>query len=73
MSELEELRAERARLWEELGAERFHRAELESLRAKVARMEGSLVWRATQPLRELKLVLRQALGPLWHRLRPPRP
>ena len=58
--ELEGLRRERARLWEQLHDQRADQRELEHLRAKVAMMEGSLSWRVTKPLRVAKLA--------WYRL-----
>jgi predicted RNase H-like nuclease (RuvC/YqgF family) len=59
--ELEGLRRERARLWEQLHDQRADQRELEHLREKVAMMEGSLSWRVTEPLRVAKLA--------WYRLR----
>jgi hypothetical protein len=54
VSEVEELRGERARLWEQLHDQRALEQEVEFLRAKVARMETSLSWRITKPIRLFK-------------------
>ena len=59
-TELEQLRRERARLWEQLHEQRAAEREIEHLRAKVARMESSLSWRITKPLRDVKTQ--------WHKL-----
>lgn len=53
-SELEDLRAERARLWAEVQAGRSHQADLRECRERVAYMEGSLSWRMTTPVRRVK-------------------
>ena len=53
---LEEALRERARLWEQLHEQRALEREVEDLRRKVARMEGSLSWRITKPLRVAKLI-----------------
>jgi hypothetical protein len=53
---------ERARLWEQLHEQRAAEREVEHLRAKIARMESSLSWRITRPLRLAKM--------LWHKLKP---
>jgi hypothetical protein len=58
---LEEALRERARLWEQLHEQRALEREVEYLRAKVERMETSLSWRVTEPLRVAKTI--------WHRLR----
>lgn len=59
-TELEQLRRERARLWEQLHEQRAAEREVEHLRAEVARMESSLSWRITRPLRVAKTQ--------WHKL-----
>jgi predicted nuclease with TOPRIM domain len=51
---LEEALRERARLWEQLHEQRALEQEVEHLRRKVARMEGSLSWRITKPIRLVK-------------------
>ena len=53
-TELEQLRRERARLWEQLHEQRAAEREVEHLRAEIARMESSLSWRITRPLRDVK-------------------
>jgi hypothetical protein len=53
---LEEALRERARLWEQLHEQRALEREVEDLRRKVARMEGSVSWRITKPLRVAKLI-----------------
>jgi hypothetical protein len=59
--EVERLREERARLWEQLHEERFAERELERLEAQIARMESSLSWRITRPLRDVKTQ--------WHKVK----
>jgi hypothetical protein len=59
--ELEELRRERARLWEQLHEQRAAEREVERLEAKIARMESSLSWRITKPLRDIKTQ--------WHKVK----
>ena len=59
--ELERLREERARLWEQLHEERFAEREIERLEAQVARMESSLSWRITRPLRDARTQ--------WHKVK----
>jgi hypothetical protein len=51
---LEEAQRERARLWEQLHEQRAAEREVEHLRAEIARMESSLSWRITKPLRDVK-------------------
>ena len=51
---LEEARAERARLWEELTRLQRERQDVAHLRAVVAHMEGSASWKLTEPLRAAK-------------------
>ncbi|HEX6458354.1 MAG TPA: hypothetical protein VF032_05495 [Thermoleophilaceae bacterium] len=53
-TELDQLRRERARLWEQLHEQRAAEREVEFLRAEVARIESSLSWRITKPLRDVK-------------------
>jgi hypothetical protein len=64
---LEEALRERARLWEQLHEQRAAEREVEHLKAQIARMEASLSWRITRPLRDVKTQ--------WHkvkrRLNPP--
>ncbi|MBA2505544.1 MAG: hypothetical protein H0V29_06305 [Thermoleophilaceae bacterium] len=64
---LEEALKERNELWEKLNEERFDRAELESLRARVAMIEGSASWRLGKPLRDAKALVRDARGALERR------
>lgn len=59
--ELEDLRRERARLWEQLHEQRAAEREIERLQAKIARMESSLSWRITKPLRDVKTQ--------WHKVK----
>jgi hypothetical protein len=59
--ELEQLRQERARLWEQLHEQRAAEREVEHLKAQIARMESSLSWRITKPLRDVKTY--------WHKLK----
>jgi len=59
---LEEALQERARLWEQLHEQRALEREVEHLRSKVARMEGSISWRVTKPLRLAKLYWDRARG-----------
>ena len=58
---LEEALAERARLWEQLHEQRAAEREVEDLKAQIARMESSLSWRITRPLRDVKTV--------WHKIK----
>jgi len=51
---LEEARAERARLWEELTRLQGERQQVAQLEGVVAHMEGSASWRLTEPLRAAK-------------------
>ena len=60
-TELEQLRAERARLWEQLHEQRAAEREVEELKRTIARMESSLSWRITRPLRDVKTQ--------WHKLK----
>ena len=60
-TELEQLRRERARLWEQLHEQRAAEREVEHLKAQIARMEASLSWRITRPLRDVKTQ--------WHKLK----
>jgi hypothetical protein len=66
-TELEQLRRERPRLGEQQHEQRAAEREVEELKAKIARMESSLSWRITRPLRDVKTQ--------WHkvkrRLNPP--
>jgi hypothetical protein len=58
---LEELLQERARLWEQLHEQRAAEREVEHLKSQIARMEASLSWRVTRPLRLGKTY--------WHKLK----
>jgi hypothetical protein len=58
---LEEALRERARLWEQLHEQRAAEREVEDLKAQIARMESSLSWRITKPLRDVKTQ--------WHKLK----
>jgi hypothetical protein len=58
---LEEALSERARLWEQLHEQRAAQREVEDLKAHIARMESSLSWRITRPLRDVKTQ--------WHKLK----
>jgi chromosome segregation ATPase len=58
---LEEALRERARLWEQLHEQRAAEREVEDLKAQIARMESSLSWRITWPLRMVKTY--------WHKLK----
>lgn len=51
---LEEMTAERNRLWEELHRRTAQDRELEHYRETVGHMRGSLSWRITAPLRAAK-------------------
>jgi hypothetical protein len=51
---VEELAAERARLWEELQTLRAERGADEHYRGLVAKMEQSASWKVTRPLRFAK-------------------
>jgi predicted RNase H-like nuclease (RuvC/YqgF family) len=59
--EVERLREERARLWEQLHEQRAAEREIERLEAQIVRMESSLSWRITRPLRDVKTQ--------WHKLK----
>jgi hypothetical protein len=58
---LEEALRERARLWEQLHEQRAAEREVEHLKAQIARMESSLSWRVTKPLRDVKTQ--------WHKVK----
>lgn len=58
---LEEALRERARLWEQLHEQRAAEREVDDLKAQIARMESSLSWRITRPLRDVKTQ--------WHKLK----
>jgi hypothetical protein len=51
---LERTLEERNRLWEELHRHKAQKREVEHLTVKVSRMEGSLSWKLTKPIRTLK-------------------
>ena len=53
---VEELAAERARLWEEVHRLRSERREDEHFRDLARYMESTASWRITRPLREVKRV-----------------
>jgi hypothetical protein len=62
---VEELAAERARLWEELHRLRAERRDDAHYRDRVRYMESTASWRLTEPLREVKRVyvtVRRFLG-----------
>jgi hypothetical protein len=58
---LEEALRERARLWEQLHEQRAAEREVEDLKRHIARMEASLSWRITKPLRLVKTY--------WHKVK----
>jgi hypothetical protein len=58
---LEEVLRERARLWEQLHEQRAAEREVEDLKRQIARMESSLSWRVTKPLRVAKTY--------WHKVK----
>jgi len=58
---LEEVLRERARLWEQLHEQRAAEREVEDLKRQIARMEASLSWRVTKPLRVAKTY--------WHKVK----
>lgn len=63
---LEEALSERARLWEQLHEQRAAEREVEYLKSQIARMEASLSWRITRPLRIVKtywLKVKRRLAP----------
>jgi hypothetical protein len=51
---LEEARAERARLWQELQRLQRERQDVGHLQGVVRHMEGSVSWKVTEPLRAAK-------------------
>jgi hypothetical protein len=51
---VEELAAERARLWEELHQLRAQDRAVEQAQAVVRYMEGTASWKLTRPLRDVK-------------------
>ena len=51
---LEEARAERARLWEQLQRLQSERQDVAHLQGVVRHMEGSVSWKVTEPLRAAK-------------------
>jgi hypothetical protein len=53
---VEELAAERARLWEELQQLRAQEQEVEHYKAVAAYMENTASWKVTWPLRQFKRV-----------------
>ncbi|HET8672258.1 MAG TPA: hypothetical protein VFL87_01380 [Thermoleophilaceae bacterium] len=59
--EVERLREEKARLWEQLHEQRAAEREIERLEAHIMRMESSLSWRITKPLRDVKTQ--------WHKVK----
>jgi hypothetical protein len=52
--------AERNRLWAELNAERADRRELEHLRAELASIKGSRMWKVAGRYQRLKALARSA-------------
>jgi hypothetical protein len=62
---VEELAAERARLWEELHKLRAERREDEHYKALAAYMESTVSWKVTRPIRDAKrayIKVRRTLG-----------
>ena len=59
-AQLEELAAERARLWAELNRRLARDRDLESCRGQLAELERSASWRVTAPLRAAKRRAHQA-------------
>jgi hypothetical protein len=53
---VQELAAERARLWEELHQLRAQDRAVEQAQAVVRYMEGTVSWKLTRPLRDVKTV-----------------
>jgi hypothetical protein len=53
---VEELAAERARLWDEMHRLRAERRSVEHYQAVAGYMENSASWKLTKPLREVKRV-----------------
>ena len=51
---VQELTAERARLWEELQRLRAHERQIDHYEARVRYIEGTASWRLTWPLRMVK-------------------
>ncbi len=51
---LAELRADNARLWDEVSRLKAERREVEYFERHAAHMEGSLSWQITAPLRQAK-------------------
>lgn len=56
---LEEVLAERNRLWEELQRRTAQERELEYWRSRALELEQSVWWRGTEPLRKLGIVFRE--------------
>jgi hypothetical protein len=54
---LEEALAERTRLWQELHERAASERELEYYRSLATKMQGSLSWRLTAPLRAVKRIM----------------
>jgi hypothetical protein len=65
---LEEVTAERNRLWEELHRRAAQERELEHLRSAYHSLVTSHSWRITAPLRSVRWFLRQ-LPEMWRRFR----
>lgn len=59
-AELEEVLAERNRLWAELNRRAARDHEVEHLRRTLADLEGSISWRITKPLRDGRGAVRRA-------------
>ena len=56
---LEEVLAERNRLWEELQRRTAQERELEHWRNRALELEQSVWWRGTEPLRKLAIAVRE--------------
>jgi hypothetical protein len=54
---IEELAAERARLWEELHRLRAERRQIEYYEQLASYMQNSISWRITRPLRDAKRIV----------------
>jgi hypothetical protein len=57
---VEELAAERARLWEEVHRLRAEQRSVEHYQAVAGYMENSASWRVTRPLRDVKRLVMKA-------------
>ena len=64
---VEELAAERARLWEEVHKQRAERRAGEYYQTLTEQMQGSISWRFTRPLRDGKALLQKVRARLADR------